>query len=240
MNFLLIEISQSSRGRICDTLLCSSACFLIIIRGSDRCLVIFRRYILIWLLWRSLYQIGLIFRDLWWSFLQRGFLRRNHRIRTWLWAWSRVWIRIRNFLRMISPNHIPCQRRLLQGFNTRENLCRRIRLHRVLIGWRSSILLMKDMLESFWLGVITDNSCQACVEFCTCRTTPPFPRKGHSLGYYHGKKFSWIILLDLFPRREEDSNMPFPVPDGSVKFLSTFEYRHDLQNWRRQVSPPGE
>ena len=26
----------------------------------------------------------------------------------------------------------------------------------------------------------------------------------------------------------EDSNMPFPVSDGSLKFVSTFEYRHYL------------
>ena len=26
----------------------------------------------------------------------------------------------------------------------------------------------------------------------------------------------------------EDSNMPFPVSDGSIKFVSTFEYRHYL------------
>ena len=28
--------------------------------------------------------------------------------------------------------------------------------------------------------------------------------------------------------RREDSNMPFPVSDGSIKFVSTFEYRHYL------------
>ena len=28
----------------------------------------------------------------------------------------------------------------------------------------------------------------------------------------------------------KDSNMSFPVSDGSIKFVSTFEYRHYLSN----------
>ena len=104
MNFLLIEIYQSSKRFfiflvllicICGTFLCRSVSFLIIntIQGSGRYLAIFRRYIWIWLLWRRLSQISLIFRNLWWSFLRRpgrGFFRRIFRPRVKLIMWIRI------------------------------------------------------------------------------------------------------------------------------------------------------
>ena len=98
-------------------------------------------------------QVGLIFRNLWWSFLRRlgrEFFRRMLRprvrfimwirIRAWPWAWFRIRIRIRNLSSAFPANHILRQsRRLWQRFNARNNLCRRmIKLSRAWIPWRSS------------------------------------------------------------------------------------------------------
>ena len=38
------------------------------------------------------------------------------------------------------------------------------------------------------------------------------------------RNFPWQYLW--ISSRGEDSTMPFPVSDGSIKFVSTFEYRH--------------
>ena len=75
------------------------------------------------------------------------------RIRAGLWVRFRVWIRVRIFPRRNFPVHFLLQRRrFLRGFTARVNLCRRIRLYRILIRWRSTTLLIKRHARIFWNG----------------------------------------------------------------------------------------
>ena len=48
------------------------------------------------------------------------------------------------------------------------------------------------------------------------------------------RNFSWQYRR--ISSRGEDSNMSFPVSDGSIKFVSTFEYRHYLSKVREGKS----
>ena len=58
---------------------------------------------------------------------------------------------------------------------------------------------LKTCHNLLWWVQLQGNSCQACAEFCTSSTTPPFLQKEYPFGSYHGKKFS-LVLVDLLPR----------------------------------------
>ena len=186
-------------------------------------------------------QVRLIFRNLWWSFLRRlgrEFFRRMLRprvrfimwirIRAWPWAWFRIRIRIRNVSRAIPSNHILRRsRRLLQRFNARNNLCRMIKLSRAWIPWRSSTPLSERHAGIFLSGC--DNRtilAKHVTSFAPVAQHHLFGEKDIPLDIAMERNFPWQYRW--ISSRGEDSNMSFPVSDGSIKFVSTFEYRHYL------------
>ena len=58
---------------------------------------------------------------------------------------------------------------------------------------------LKTCHNLLWWVQLQGNSCQACAEFCTSSTTPPFLQKEYPFGSYHGKNFS-LVSVDLLPR----------------------------------------
>ena len=116
-------------------------------------------------------QDGLIFRNLWWSFLRRlgrEFFRRMLRPRVRFIMWSRI-----------RPEHdsesdsesesesetSPERSPLTTSFVGAEDCCKDSTQERISGEWSSCLALrfhegvalhsVKDMLESFWVGVIT-------------------------------------------------------------------------------------
>ena len=81
---------------------------------------------------------------------QTHFVSQN---RAGLWVWLRIWIRVRIFPRRNFPiRFLRQRRRFLRGFTARVNLCRRIRLYRILIWWRSATLLSERHARIFLGG----------------------------------------------------------------------------------------
>ena len=125
-------------------------------------------------------------------------------------------------------NHIlRRRRRLLQRFNARKNLCRTIKLSRAWIPWRSSTPLSERHPGIFLSGC--DNR-----TILAKHVTSFAPVAQHHL--FGEKDIPLDIAMERnFPRQYrwisshgEDSTMSFPVSDESIKFVSTFEYRHYL------------
>ena len=162
---------------------------------------------------------------------QWGFLRRNHRpisrltpwvrLRAWLWDWLSVWIRVRIF-----PwrNFLGQHRRFLRGFTGRVNLCKRIRLYRILIRWRSTTMLSERHTRIFW------SECSH--RLILLRHMPSFgPVAKHLLrekviifDTTMERTFPWYYSWVSSPG--EDFNMLFSICDVSVKSASAFEDRH--------------
>ena len=180
-------------------------------------------------------QVGLIFRNLWWSFLQRlgrEFFRRMLRprvrfimwirIRAWPWAWFRIRIRIRTVSRAIPSNHILRRsRRLLQRFNARKNLCRMIKLSRAWIPWRSSTPLSERHAGIFLSGC--DNRtilAKYVTSFAPVAQHHPFREKDIPLDIAIERNFPWPycwispagkILACLFPFLMDLVNLSLPL-----------------------------
>ena len=125
-------------------------------------------------------------------------------------------------------NHIlRRRRRLLQRFNARKNLCRTIKLSRAWIPWRSSTPLSERHPGIFLSGC--DNRtilAKHVTSFAPVAQHHLFGEKDIPLDIAMERNFPWQYRW--ISSRGEDSNMSFPVSDGSIKFVSTFEYRHYL------------
>ena len=125
-----------------------------------------------------------------------------------------------------SQNFLGQHRRFLRGFTGRVNLCKRIRLYRILIRWRSTTMLSERHTRIFW------SECSH--RLILLRHMPSFvPVAQHLLR-------EKVIIFDTTMERtflwqyssvsfsEEHFNMPFSISDGSVKSVSVFEDRHDF------------
>ena len=102
----------------------------------------------------------------------------------------------------ISPVHSLRQRRIvLRGFTARVNLCNKIRLYMILIQWRSPTLLSERHARIFWSGCSHRAILVKHVaSFATVARHHLFARKEHPFGYYHRKKVTLLVSLDLLPR----------------------------------------
>ena len=104
-----------------------------------------------------------------------------------------------------------------------------IKLSMAWIPWRSSTPLSERHAGIFLSGCVNRTILLKHVtSFAPVAQQHLFGERDIPLDISMERNFPWQYCWISF--RGEDSNMSFPVSNGSIKFVSTFEYRHHLSN----------